>query len=271
MAEDLDLATLLSVEAVNIDPSVEARSGLLAALAEKPQLASLLWGYQDEVRAVAFSPNGQLLAAGNAAGDVYLSDFQGVEVGLLPHQVRHLTGHSDSTSALAFSPDGRWLASAGFDDTVHLWDVGTGKQLGAPLMGHSDNVWALAYSPDGETLVTGGADGEIMLWDLGASLVVSGPQSMRSLAAGLGLVSSLAFSPGGEVLAAGSGDGSVTLWDMRRLEPIGEPLGGMNAWCTAWPSARMAGLWPPEVTTGGSSCGTFVVIYPPSDSRSEYP
>ncbi len=225
VAEELDLATLLSVEAVNIDPSVEARSSLLAALAEKPQLASLLGGYQDEVRAVAFSPDGRLLAAGDASGGVYLREFQSADTAL-QSQVRRLTGHTEGISSLAFSPDGRLLASAGFDDAVYLWDVASGEQAGAPLTGHSDNVWALAFSPDGETLVTGGADGEIMLWDLGAGMVSSGQQRAPSLTDGLGLVSSLAYSPDGAVLAAGSSDGRVTLWDMRSLEPLGRPLAG---------------------------------------------
>jgi WD40 repeat protein len=35
--------------------------------------------------------------------------------------------HDEGVKAVAFSPDGKTLASGSFDDTVKLWDVGTGK------------------------------------------------------------------------------------------------------------------------------------------------
>ena len=75
--------------------------------------------HETGVYAVAFSPNGKMLATGGYNGEIRMWD---TATGML-QQI--LIGHTSVIEALAFSPDGNTLASGGEDSTVILWEVDT--------------------------------------------------------------------------------------------------------------------------------------------------
>src|SRR5437016_5862835 len=90
----------------------------------------------DDALAVAYSPDGNLLAAGAADGSVRLFDPAN------GRPLATLAGHGDAVAALAFSPDGSRLASASYDKTVRVWDVAARKEV-AKLAGHTNAVLAV--------------------------------------------------------------------------------------------------------------------------------
>jgi hypothetical protein len=76
--------------------------------------------------AVAYSPDGALLAAGSSSGDLRL--WHAAD-GRLLHIYQ---GHKSTVKSEAFSPNGALLASGGDDETIRLWNV-VDKPVAAPF------------------------------------------------------------------------------------------------------------------------------------------
>jgi WD40 repeat protein len=167
------------------------------------------------VQAVAFSPNGLLVASGGDDGAVKIWEARSGTI------LRSLTGHARGVTDVIFSPDGTLLLTAGRDRYARLWNVSTGA-LNRTLGRHTEYLTALAYAPDGKTAATAGGgagDGrpsdEVAVWDLstGARLrTIDTPERVHSLsytADGTSL-----YSAGGKV-QNGKSTAFVRSWDVK--------------------------------------------------------
>ncbi|MEL7523070.1 MAG: WD40 repeat domain-containing protein, partial [Cyanobacteria bacterium J06553_1] len=101
----------------------------------------VLVGNRSDVREMAFSPDGELLAT---AGDDNVIRLWQVKGGL----IKTFEGHPARVNKLIFSRDGRQLMSTSEDQTLRLWQVKETQYQS--LAGHGDAIAHLAFNNDGQ-------------------------------------------------------------------------------------------------------------------------
>jgi WD40 repeat protein len=171
--------------------------------------AGKLTGHANQVRAVAFSPDGKLIAA--AGGDP--ARFGEIKIWSVAErkELRSMRGHRDNIFAVAFSPDGAKLATCSYDRLIKIWDVATGEEI-KTLKDHTDAVFAVAFSPDGKRLASASADRTVKIWE-----VASG-QRIYTLSDSLDAVNTIAFHPSGRWLAGAGADRIIRIWELGENE-----------------------------------------------------
>jgi WD40 repeat protein len=196
------------------------------------------------VTALAFSPDGKILAAGGYQ-QVQLWDASANKplrtVGLFAGQVRALAFRDAHTIAVAEGVAGR-------SGSVVLLDLESGSTT--PVQKSIDEMLAVAFSSDGKWLVTGGTDGIVRVYE--------GTALKSELKGHTDWITSVAFSPDGKLLASASADKTARVWltadwreDFQLPRELTEPVnalsfsleGDLLAFATGGPEEHAIRTW----------------------------
>jgi WD40 repeat protein len=173
----------------------------------------------DVPTALALSLDGSLVAVALPDYSIALRRVEGGEL-------HKLTGPAAAITALQFSPDAKTLYAASLDRTWRAWNVADGTlravvSTGTPL-------GALAISKDGTQLFSGGTDGMIRSWSTAlkksagpTEKTVAPTKPLREWKAHEKPITSLALvRAAGDKLASGSEDGTVRIWQIASARQV---------------------------------------------------
>jgi WD40 repeat protein/serine/threonine protein kinase len=227
------------------------------------QAIHTLHGHAGKAHAVAYAPDGKLLATG---GDDHTARVWDTATG---RELICLRGHTHSVRAVAWSPDGKLLATASEDGTARIWDVAERREL-RRFSGHQAFVTGVAWSPDGTRIATAGHDSRVRVWNpetgeettsarlssdgSWAQTVAWSPDGKRivvgtwnhevrvvnsetgavvtRLVGHTGGVLGVCWSPNGTRIATASADQTVRVWDPNTGKLLTSLQSGEGALCT---------------------------------------
>ena len=213
--KDWQLSILLGLQAVNLarsgaaqDALPRSESALLRALGNR-----IKWSHvrEKKVGAVAFSPDGRLLATASGS-QLQLWDAQtGKETTPKPIE------HAKNVHEIAFTGDGYRLVAGDDDGNVRLWDIRTGDEIKIPIpIQHGASISAMAVGPANLLATASLKNSSVIFWNL----ETGDPIASLPLKNGE-WISDLAFNAEGSRLAVGEVNrGTTTVWDVSKLPDI---------------------------------------------------
>lgn len=160
--------------------------------------------HKDLVHALAFNPDGNLLAS---------SGFREVKIWSRPRDVQNLkfdAGQGPLT-AVAFQPEMKLLATSSKDGRIRLWNLK--GELQGELAGHTAEVSTIRWSSTGDKLYSAGLDNKLIVWETSSRKKIGEINTPAPLKAFVALITPAAGNtPATTSLLTNGSDNAVHVW-----------------------------------------------------------
>lgn len=173
------------------------------------ELNRLITEQDFNLKAIAISQDGELVAGGNDKGQIWIWKPSGQE------KLRLELGKALTISSASYSPDGIYLTTGSWDNTARVWDLTTGSEISRIL--HENQVTKSTFSPDGKMVASSDLGGVIKIWDpLSGKLIFEPPKTDN--------ISEFLFSPDSRLLITSMGTdpkfGFINTYPSKKTSPI---------------------------------------------------
>ncbi|CAE6449736.1 unnamed protein product [Rhizoctonia solani] len=112
------------------------------------------------ITAIAFSPNGSLVAAADSAGKIFVYDVAKKEA-----IISSWVFHSARVYSLAWTADGKYCASGSLDTHIYIYSIDSPNKNISVKNAHANGVTGVAWVGEG-LLASSGADGCVRTWKI---------------------------------------------------------------------------------------------------------
>jgi len=178
-----------------------------------------------EVTQLEVSQDQSFLISGSSDATVHLYGLADIFAERAPKPLHSWAGHSLPVTSLAFLPGvglQQTVATASLDQSVRLWDIGTGKPL--QVRSYASPVNCISVGPGGASVLCACKNGELRSFNPS-----SAPGQEDGLFTGhTGPVSSCSTSSDGSFAASCSEVDCVRIWELRTRQCISQAHTGRN-------------------------------------------